>query len=205
VNAGDTDMKRRSRRDGFTLVEALVAISLAALAGSALLLGTFSTVQATGDAEDQTIALGMAQQLMDEVVGNPYIASGGNAYAAPIGPLASQRNGASRALFRAIGDFNGYRALPPRDPWGVALGTDDGQGGTRAATFQAATGRFANWRQEVDVYYVKETDLKTALTGSTTSDYRAVEVRINYVDPQTGVTRTLAQLRRVVAYVPALL
>jgi hypothetical protein len=185
-------------------VEALVAISFAALAGSALLLGTYSTVQATGDAEDQTIALGMTQQLMDEIMGNPYIPAGGNPYAVPIGPSASQKSGSSRALFKAIGDFNGYRAQPPCDPWGYTLGTDDGQGGTRAGSFQAPTARFANWRQEVDVYYVKETDLMTALTGSNTSDYRAVEARINYVDPATGATRQLAQLRRVVAYVPLL-
>lgn len=196
-------MARRSLTAGFTLVEALVAISFAVLAGSALLLGTFSTVQSTGDAEDQTIALGMTQQLMDEIMGNPYLDPGGNPYASPIGPSASQNSGLSRALFQAIGDFNGYRAQPPRDPWGIVLGTDDGQGGTRAATFQAPSGRSVNWRQEVNVYYVSENDLMTPLGGST-SDYRAVEVRINYVDPVSGVTRQLAQLRQVVAYVPAL-
>ena len=154
--------------------------------------------------EDQTIALGMCQQLMDEVMGYPYMPAGGNPYATPLGATSSQRSGASRALFTAIGDFNGYRAMPPVDPWGIALGTDNGQGGTRATTLLAPNGRFVHWRQEVDVYYVNETSLTTALSGSGTSDYRAVEVRINYVDPTTGVTRTLAQLRRVVSYVPPL-
>ena len=77
-----------------------MAISFAALAGSALLLGTYSTVQATGEAEDQTIALGMTQQLMDEIMGNPYIPAGGNPYAVPIGPLASQANVRAGLSFR---------------------------------------------------------------------------------------------------------
>ena len=86
---------------------------------------------------------------------------------------------------------------------GLSLGTNDGQGGTRAGSFQAPTARFANWRQEVDVYYVKETDLMTALTGSNTSDYRAWE-RDQLCRSRDRWTRQLAQLRRVVAYVPLL-
>jgi type II secretory pathway pseudopilin PulG len=201
---GGSSMARRLRKSGFTLVEALLAITFAALAASTLILGTFAAVQTTSEAEDQTIAEGMAQQLMDEIMGYPYIQPGGDPYATPIGAPAAQTGVKSRAGFASIGDFNGYRAQPPCDPWGIALGADDGAGGTRAANLQAPTNRFANWRQEIDVYYVNENDLAARLPGSNPSYLRAVEVRINWINPSNGTIRTLTQLRRVIAYVPPL-
>ncbi len=166
---------RRARvAAAFTLVEALLAISVAALAGSVLLLGITSSLQTTNEALQQTIANGMAQQLMDEVVGGRY---------------------------HDVDDYDGVRRQPPTDPWGIELGKDDGEGGQRHPDFQAPAGFFDNWRQEIDVYYVGESDLTTALPAGQIRDYRAVVVRIVYVDPERG-ERVLAELRRVVAYVP---
>ncbi|MGD0900662.1 MAG: type II secretion system protein [Thermoguttaceae bacterium] len=192
------------RLPAFTLIEALVAISLTALAGSALLMGSVSSLQTTDNARQQAIALGMAQQLMDEVVGNRYVDDSGNAYAWPLQPGGNEVSGVSRALFDDIGDFNGYRCMPPTDPWGIPLGTDDGSGGLRDPNFQAAPGPFTHWRQEIDVAYVSESNLTTPLSGSQTSDYRLVSVRIMYVDPTSGQARQLAQVQQVVAYVPPL-
>jgi type II secretory pathway pseudopilin PulG len=193
---------RRSK--AFTLIEAVVAISLVALAGSTLLMGTVASLETTDYAQQQAVALGVAQQLLDEVLGNRYVDDAGNAYAVPIKPAAGEVSGVSRKLFDDIGDFNGYRCMPPTDPSGIALGTDNGAGGQRNPSFQAPIGAMTSWRQEVDVYYVSETNLMTALSGAQTSDYRAVEVRIMYVDPASGQTKQLAKLRQVVAYVPPL-
>jgi hypothetical protein len=193
-------MSRRPPRDGFTIVEASVAAAFAALAGSTLVMATLSALQTTHNAQDQTMALGMAQQLMDEVLGNPYLPDSGNPYATPIGPDKSEV-GPTRQLFNDIGDYNGYRCQPPQDFWGVALGSDNGQGGQRDPNFQAPAGLFANWQQQVDIYYVSQSNLTTPLSGSKTSDYRVVEVRIIYIDPITGQTNQLASLQRVIAYV----
>jgi type II secretory pathway pseudopilin PulG len=192
------------RTPGFTIIEAVVAIALTALAASAVLLGTVSSLETTKFSQEQAIATGMAQQLMDEIVGTGYVDDSGNPYAVPIQPGTNDVSGVSRRLFTNIGDFNGYQAMPPVDSWGIPLGTEDGNGSTRNPNFQAPAGPFSRWQQAVSVSYVSETNLTTALTASQTSDYRAVTVQINYVDPATGNTRQLAQLRRVVAYVPAL-
>lgn len=196
-------MAMRQHPTGFTLIEALVAIALAALAGSALLLGTSTSLKTTHDAQEQAIALAMAQQLMDEVMGTGYLNDSGSAYAVTIRPDSGEMAGSSRQLFDDIGDFNGYRCQPPKDSWGIELGKDDGAGGLRNANFQVTPGMFDNWQQQVDVYYVSESDPMTRLSSGQTGDYRAVEVRIVYVDP-SGPTRELAKLRRVVAYVPSL-
>jgi len=183
---------------GFTLVEATVAIALTAIAGSVLLLGTTSSLQNTDDSMRRTIAYGMAQQLMDEIMGCRYMELGGSATDTTLGPNSTEKAAGTRELFDDIDDFNGYRCQPPKDMYGVALGTDNGQGGQRYPNFQCPTNFLQNWRQEVDVYYVSENDLTSALSSGQTSDYRAVEVRIMYVDPQRGSTE-LAKIRRVVA------
>jgi type II secretory pathway pseudopilin PulG len=182
----------------------MVAISLAALAGSTLLLQMNSSTQTIQRALKETIAMGMAQQLMDEVLGvrySPYSATGADtAHASVLGPSGAASG--SRQTYATSGDFHGYRQQPPVDPYGVALGTDTGTSSQqRPGAFRAATNRFANWRQEIDVYYVSESNWSVPASGTT--DYRAVEVRITEIDPQRG-TQTLAKLRRVIAYVPPL-
>jgi type II secretory pathway pseudopilin PulG len=192
---------RRHRR-GFSLIEAIVACTFAALAGCTLMMGTYSSMQTTNDSQNRTVALGMAQQLMDEIVGNSYLSDSGTPYPTKIGPSGSVI-GTSRKLFTNIGDYNGYTSQPPTDFWGNVLGTDDGQGGVRDPNFQPPSGLFTNWQQKVNVYYVSASNWITALTSGT-SDYMAVEVSIVYINPVTKSTQQLAFLRRVVTYVPAL-
>jgi type II secretory pathway pseudopilin PulG len=199
---GCRERQRARRRSGFTIVEAMVSISLAALAASVLLLGINATVGTTDEAMNKTIALGMARQLIDEVVGTRYLGTGDTAYDAALKPSPSQAATGTRALFTDNADFNGFRSSgAPVDPWGKALGQDDGFGGLRPASFQADAQMFSRWRQEIDVYYVAEADHATPASGPT--DYRAVEARIVYLDPQRGPL-VLVKLRRVIAYVPPL-
>lgn len=194
----------------FTLVEALVAMTILSVAGGAILLGVDSAVQTTNDCLERTIAGGMARQLLDEVLGarySDYVESGGvtldTAHASQLGPTATKSATNTRELFTSIGDYHGFRAQPPVDAWGVALGQDGGELRTRHPNFRAPTSMIRQWRQEIDVYYVSGTDLSPASPQGQTSDYRAVEVRIVRVDAQRG-NRVLASLRQVVAYVSPL-
>ncbi len=74
-------------------------------------------------------------------------------------------------------------------------------GGLRHQNFRIAS-YLSNWRVEIDVYYVSNTDLTTALASGLTSNYRAVEVRV-YINDPNGARRLLTTLRRVFAYVPS--
>ena len=169
-------VRRRCRFPAaFTLVEALVAITITAIAASALLLGISSSLQTTSEAMEGAIALGMAKQLLDEIVGTDCCSGGA---AATVG---------SRASFDSIADYDGFESSPPKDCWGVELGYDDGEGGRRHPNFQAPPGFFDHWQQRVDVRRVDDTNV--------------VEVRIMHVDPDRG-TRELARLQRVIPDVP---
>ena len=185
----------------FTLVEALIAISITAVAASVLLLGVHASLQTTDETLEQTVALGMAEQLLDEILGARYHAVGVDGYQINFGPSWYESYGSGRERYDDVDDYHGLRIEPPEDLWGVPLGTDDGQGGQRHPNFRAPAALLDRCRQEVDVYYVNESDLASPLPHGQVSDYRAVEVRILVVDPDGG-TRPLASLRRVVAYVP---
>ena len=179
---------QRDSRSGFTLVEAVVSISLAALAGSVLLVGINASVKVTDDGMREMIALGLAQQLMDEAVGKLW---GGSTTSPP------------RTNFDQIDDFANFQSTPPVDAWGVALGKDDGQGGLRHVSFQATSGLLDRWQQQVLVYPVDASNPSVQLGTGVSSECHAVEVRIIYNDPQSGA-RELARLRRVIAHVASL-
>jgi prepilin-type N-terminal cleavage/methylation domain-containing protein len=189
----------RNRR-GFTLVESMTAMTILAIAGATLLAGLASTSATTRDALERAIALGMAEQLLDEISGMVYCESGASAYDNPMGPGSPEVAAGARKLFDDIDDYNGIRTTPPTDRWGITLGTDDGKQGTRHANFQAPSGFFTGWKQWVDIQYVAESNFTTPLTSGT-SNYRRIRVQI-LVEQTDGRTRTLADVSRVVAYVP---
>lgn len=187
----------------FTLIEAVAALALTVIAGAALLLGVGSSLQTTNDTLKRAIADGMAEQLLDEVAGARYMEYGCNPYDAYLQPGGAEAETGTRERFDDIDDYNGFRSQPPVDSWGVPLGEDDGEGAQRHPGFRAPEGFFDRWQEEIDVFYVSESDLTTRLPPGQVSDYRAIRVRVFYVHPDGG-SRPLAELRRVVAYVPPL-
>jgi prepilin-type N-terminal cleavage/methylation domain-containing protein len=192
-----------ARNNGFTLVEAMLALAITAIAGSALLLGLNSSVQLTEHNEKRVIAQGMARQLMDEILGARYLAIGASPHQYPLCPSSWEAELDSRERYDDIDDFHDWESLPPEDGYGIPLGENDGKGGERKSQFFAPGEMFKTWRQEVRVTYADPNDLTQSLLGSSTSDYRAVQVKIVEIDPDRGPIE-LAKIRRIVAYVPAL-
>jgi len=192
--------RRIAARRGFTLIESMTALSILAIAGATLLAGMAASSTTTRDALERTIAQGMALQLLDEVCGMRYCEPGGSAYDTGLGPGSPEISAGARRQFDDIDDYHGIRTTPPTDRWGVTLGTDDGRQGTRLSNFQVPTGYFSGWKQCVDVQYVGESNLATPLSSGTSS-YRRIRVQIQ-VEQADGSTRTLADVSRVVTYVP---
>ena len=194
--------RRDASRRGFSLVESLAAISIMALAGGAIMMGLSAAIQTTEATLDTSIAMGIAKQLVDEVLGNRYAAVGAGPYQTQLTASQAELAGQGRELFNDSDDFNNFNAQPLEGVWGLELGQGNEAGGQRHPSFRLPTGYFADWREAIEVYYVDETDHSVRLTGSNTSNFRAVEVHI-YRDNPDGTSRELASLRRVYAYVPA--
>ncbi len=177
-------------------------MTILALAGTVLLLGIETSLRTAADAEDETIALGIANQMVDEILGHRYMTNlSTNPYDYPLGPSSWEQGGNGRERFNDSDDFNGFTAQPAEDTWGVEMGCGDGAGGLRHEDFQLPPGRFDRWKQEVKVYYVNETNPSVKLTGSQTSNFRCLEVSILREEP-SGAWRPLAVAKRVYTYVP---
>ncbi len=195
--------RARARRPscGFTLVEALVAITITAVGGAAILLGVQSSLQTTSHAMEQTVAQGIAQQVLDEALGARYCAHLAHPYETDLGSSDWEAGGVGRERYNDIDDYNGVVSRPPVDAWGMPIGSDDGEGGQRHANFRVASRLFENWQEEIEVYYVDPTDFSRRLPDGQVSDFRAIEVRVVVDNPQRG-RRELAHMRQVVAHVP---
>lgn len=191
---------RLSTRSAFSLVEALVALTITTLAGSVMLLAIESCLTSTSDAVDRIIADGIANQLLDEISIKRFMAVGDTPLTIS-GPSSTEANGSGRERFNDLDDYKNFSAKPAEGIWGESLGTGNDSGGTRNANFHPPANFFANWRQKVDIYFVSETDHSVRLTGSNTSQFRAIEVTVEYVHGD-GRVIPLAKRRRVYAYLP---
>ena len=186
---------------GFTLVEAISALAITAMAAAVVLLAMETSLQTSANAVDETIAQGIADQVLDEILGCRYSSNASTIYQYPLGPNAFEMAGNGRERYSDIDDFHGFRARPAEDRFGISLGQGDGAGGMRHPALRIGDDRFANWRIAIDVEYVELDDLSTPLPDGNTSDYRAVNVRVQHVEPG-GAVRLLGRARRVVAYIP---
>jgi len=202
TRAFSTFRPRHRRRFGFTLVEALVAVSIVAVAGSVLLLAVESSLQTTWDAVDKTIADGIAQQVLDEVMTKRYMAEGAGPLDAlsTLGANTTEKAGKGRERYNDTDDYRNFTAMPVEGIYGERLGSGNEEGGTRHPAFQVPASKLANWRQRIEVYYVDPNNHSIRLSN-TTSHYRAVEVHIDYVEPD-GTVRPLASRKRIYAYLP---
>lgn len=194
-------------RGGFTLIEALAAICIMALAGSVLLLAAQSSLDATDDAANQAIAQGICEQVLDEIMSKRYMEVGSAYDKNALGPESGET---IRQHFDDADDFNGYTVQPIQDSYGQPLGAGNDAGAMRHSNFRCSNGFFNNWRLRVEIYYVSATDLSVRLDNppvaaggnlATTSGYRGAEVTVEYQDTD-GTYRTLAKGRRVFAYIP---
>lgn len=197
MRSGDPSI-RGAGRAGFTLMESLTALGIMAVAGTALVAGVTSGVETAEYAVESQMAQGLAAQMFDEIAACRYCDATGSYNQSTLGPEAGETSGASRVNFDDIDDYAGLVEQPPKDRFGIALGTENGSGATRHANFVASANYFNNWRREVSVVYVSAADLTT--TSASPTAYRAVDVKIYRVDPLGN--RLIVSQRRVFAYVP---
>jgi hypothetical protein len=181
----------------------MVAIALAALAGAAVLGGVYAALQTGQQAVLQTIAQGIAEQWLDEILGSTYSEAGAAPYTLLLGPEGSERTAGTRALFDDVDDYHLYTCVPPADRWGTPLGHDIGNGDFRPPALSVTWPPLGRFQVESTVTYVRKQDLGQPCAAGNISDYRAVEVQVFLQDPD-GRLKPLCRLRRVVAFVPLL-
>jgi len=184
---------------GFTLIEALIALSITSLAGAVLLLSVQSSLGTTIESVERTIADGVAEQTLDEILTKRYVGQGDPPLLVTLGALTNELLGLGTSLFDDTDDYNGYIAQPLKGLFGEVLGTGDDNGNLRLANFRVRSDFFQNWRVRVDVYYVDPND--HTLVSAAPTNYRAIDVHVDLIRPN-GAAVPLANRKRVIAYVP---
>src|SRR5688572_28507564 len=107
-----------------------------ALAGSVLLLSVESSLDSTAEAVDRTIADGVAQQMLDQILTKKFVESPGVGgtlaeILGAIGPAPDELLGEGTELYDDVDDYVDYAALPVEDSYGLPLGSGDDAGGQR--------------------------------------------------------------------------
>lgn len=90
-----------SARKAFTLVEALIASVILVMAVTAITLPFTAGMQHQSDDSRRTLAVNLAQELMEEILAKPFYDPGGNN---TVGP----EYGETRFTFDNIDDYDGY-------------------------------------------------------------------------------------------------
>ena len=73
ISAPSVRQPRSRDRFAFSLIEALIALSITSIAGAVLLLSVQSSLDTTIEAVDKTIADGVAQQTIDEILTKRFV------------------------------------------------------------------------------------------------------------------------------------
>lgn len=179
----------KSARAGLTLLEAVMAMTILTITGSALLTAAMSAIQSGSYLSRTVVAEGIADQLADEIaaVGFP---RGSNSLPTP---------GVPRILFNHVDDFSGYDKKPPLDRLNNTLGTEDPSGSPRNAALQPQPGYLGNFRQQVTVERLSPNGTGFDIVSSDT-DYRRVTVCVTYQDsssPEIPLVKRTRILTRV--------
>ena len=193
------------RRAGFTLAEAMVSITLITLAGSALLLATELTLDSSVDALEEKVADGLANQMIDEILGLPYVEKGDSPTQqfAHLGPESGESSvPVVRANYDDIDDYVVVISRPITNEFAIERGQGNGSGGLRHPHFRLDDEFFDDWSLEVAIRHADESDLSQNLSSETsTSDFLAIEVSV-WKLADDGTRSRLTQVRRVIGYVP---
>lgn len=181
------------RRRGFSMVEALMAVTVTTIAGTALLTSIGAAVRTSTGAAHTAVARGLAEQMMDEIAARRFPESSNP-------PPA----GKSRENFDDIDDYDGWSARPPQGRSGRVLGTeggDDGSNSLRPAEMQADLELLGRFTRRVEVERVQPDGGSGWNVVAGHTNFRRVTVRVEHTDAESK-TATLAEISRIFAYVP---
>ena len=196
----------RSRR-GFTFVESVIAMTVIAIAGAALLTAVASAVTSCNDSVFQAVGRGLAQQLMDEIAARKFY----NSTSASTLPTM-------RAYFTTIDDYSGYTETPPHAKGGDILGTEQSSATmsnagmmwttpgsssstSRPSALQVPTDFMNRFTRTVLVERVQPSTSGVWTVSTQNSLYRRVTVTVSYT-VTANQTRPVAKVSRIFASVP---
>ena len=194
-----------SPRRGFTFAESVIAMTVIALAGAALLTSVAGAVTSCNDSVFQAVGRGLAQQLMDEIAASKIPTT-----------TTTVASSSVRSLFTTIDDYSGFKESPPHTKGGDVLGTEQSASATsysalmtsisstssgRPTALQVPTDFMGRFTRSVLVERVQPSSTGVWSVTTQSSLYRRVTVTVTYT-VTSSQTRQVAKVSRVFAAVP---
>lgn len=191
-------------RYGFSLMEAVVAMSIVAFASSVLLLGVEATLESVEEQEEITIADGLARQLLDEIQGQSWVdpVLRSFPYQTSLSASPDELLGPGRSKFDDTDDYNNYSATPPEHIDGKALAATDSTGDTLPESFRVRSSFLSKWRLTAEVAYLNESDHSVQMADYQPTNYRVLICRV-YRQNRDNTWRQVVSRERVISYIPA--
>lgn len=189
---------------GFSLIEAVVAMTIVAIASSVLLLGVEATLQSVEYQEEVTIADGLARQFLDEIQGQNWVDPSirNSPYATSLSASGDELSGQGRSRFDDTDDYNGYSTNPPVHIDGNTVSTSDSSGDTLPKEFRPSSSFLSRWRCTIEVSYVSETDHSVKVPANSPTNYRVLICRV-YRRNADDTWREVVERERIISYIPA--
>jgi len=149
---------RFHRRFGLTLVEVVVSTLIVGVMTIAALNALGAATRSSTTAGDRAIALGLADDLMAEIL---RVAYSDPDETPEFGPESSEGAG-PRTAFDDVDDFHNWNQTPPQASDGTVLADRD------------------NWRRRVTVTYVEPDDPTQSTTGNVDAGAKRIQVIVEY-------------------------
>jgi MSHA pilin protein MshD len=143
-------------RRALTLIEVVVSTMIVGVLMVAVLNTLGAATKSSQAAGNRAVAIGLADDLMAEVLKAKYVDPG----ASPVFGPETGESGSSRAAFNDVDDYNGWSEQPPQAKNGTAM-TDR-----------------SDWRRRVTVDRVTVSD--PTKTSSTETGVKRVQVDVDY-------------------------
>jgi len=148
----------RRRRRGLTLIEVVVSTLIVGVMTVAALNTLGAATRSSEAAGNRAVALGLADDLMAEILNGAYSEPSG----APVFGPESGENTGTRAAFDDVDDYHGWNRMPPQTRDGVNLPDR------------------AEWRRRVVVERVVPTNPAQTTSGSTDQGAKRIRVIVEY-------------------------
>jgi len=177
----------------------LVAVSIAAIAGTALLTSIASAVSSSTYTVQTSMAQGLAEQLLDEIAAAKF----------PDGTNSSSPSSYTRSAFDDIDDYDNWSGGRPRDKEGRIIGAEGFELKWfsssfyiyRPAEMRPNLDYLNRFSREVSVERIRPDAANSWTTTTDNTNHRRVTVAVSFTDGQDN-TQTLAEMTRIFSYVP---
>jgi len=188
---------QRSRRTGITLIESLVAVTITAIAGTALFSAIGASLGSSYSTLNKTIGTGLADQMLDELTSVRF----------PTSTDTRSVYTTTRYYFDDLDDYHNWSSTPPVHKDGVSLGNSrmtvlEYYPIARPYYLRPETDFLNRLTREVSVEKIRLDASNNWVVTSDSTDYRKVTVKIKLATTADFPSLEIAEATRIFSYVP---